>query len=162
MNRYVPYVMTAVLALSRPSAAQAPDESERLTVDAAIARGLDASHRVDEATARVDAAAAVTSQRHSALLPRVSGQASYTRWNHVEEFGIVMPNNQLRILYPDITDHYRTRLDVQWPLYTGGRLEALERAARIETDAVGHDRSAVQSRSARRDRAHVLDGGVGH
>ena len=46
-----------------------------------------------------------------------------------------MPNNQLRVIYPDIPDNYRTRLDLQWPIYTGGRVEALERAARIEADA---------------------------
>jgi outer membrane protein len=39
------------------------------------------------------------------------------------------------VIYPDVPDNYRTRLDVQYPLYTGGRLDALERAARIEATA---------------------------
>ncbi|MGE3178735.1 MAG: TolC family protein, partial [Vicinamibacterales bacterium] len=42
-------------------------------------------------------------------------------------------------------DNYRTRLDAQWPVYTGGRLQALERAARTELAAVDHDRAALQS-----------------
>jgi outer membrane protein TolC len=145
MNRYLPFVMAATLAASQPAAAQVSDQPERLTIDAAIDRGLDASHRLDEATARVDAAAAVTGQRHAALLPRVSGQAGYTRTNHVEPFGIISGANQLRVIYPDIPDNYRTRLDAQWPLYTGGRLEALERAAQIDASASGRDRSALQS-----------------
>ena len=32
-------------------------------------------------------------------------------------------------------DNYRTRLDVQWPIYNGGRTDALVRAARAEAGA---------------------------
>ena len=71
---------------------------------------------------RGDAARAVTAQRHAATLPRLTGQAGYTRTNHVEAFGVLLPDNQLRVIYPDIPDNYRTRADLQWPLYTGGRL----------------------------------------
>ena len=53
----------------------------------------------------------------------------------MEAFGILAPNNQFRVIYPDIPDNYRTRLDLQWPIYTGGRLDALERAARIDATA---------------------------
>jgi outer membrane protein TolC len=61
------------------------------------------------------------------------------RTNHVEEFGVPQPDGSLRLIYPDIPDNYRTRLDVQWPLYTGGRTEALTSAARSERDAAGRD-----------------------
>ena len=59
---------------------------------------------------------------------------------------VLLPNNQLRIIYPDIPDNYRTRLDLQWPIYTGGRLDAIERAARIEATA-----SEDEVAAARRD-----------
>src|SRR5205814_9904589 len=36
-------------------------------------------------------------------------------------------------------DNLRTRLDLQWPVYTGGRLDALERAARAEAAASAAD-----------------------
>ena len=107
----------------------------RLTVEEAITRGLATSHRIAEATARKDAADAVADERHAAALPQVAAQAGYMRTNHVEEFGVIMPNNQLRVIYPDVPDNYRTRLDLQWPVYTGGRVDALERAARIEATA---------------------------
>ena len=42
-------------------------------------------------------------------------------------------------------DNYRTRLDLQWPIYTGGRTDALERAARAEAEAVGAERQAAQA-----------------
>ena len=36
---------------------------------------------------------------------------------------------------PDVPDNYRARLDLQWPIYTGGRADALERAAMPEREA---------------------------
>jgi outer membrane protein len=115
-----------------------------LTLDEAVRRGLEASPRLAEALARGEAAEAVADQRHAAALPQVAAQAGYTRTNHVEEFGVLLPNNQLRIIYPDIPDNYRTRLDLQWPLYTGGRLAALERAARTEAAAWANNLDAAR------------------
>ena len=116
-----------------------------LSLDEAIARGLAASHRLAEAGARGDAAAAAAAGRHAALRPQVAAQAGYTRTNHVDEFGVLLPNNQLKIIYPDIPDNYRARLDVQWPIYTAGRLDALERAARAEAAASADDLAAARA-----------------
>jgi outer membrane protein TolC len=107
----------------------------RLALDEAVRRGLETSHRIAEAVARGEAADAIVSERRAAALPQIAAQAGYMRTNHVEAFGVLLPNNQLRVIYPDIPDNYRTRLDLQWPIYTGGRLDALERAARIEATA---------------------------
>ena len=60
----------------------------RLTLDDAIARGLEASHRVAEIDARREAARAVEDQRQAASMPQLALQAGYTRTNHVDEFGI--------------------------------------------------------------------------
>jgi outer membrane protein TolC len=116
-----------------------------LTREDAIAFGLSTSHRLAEAVARGEAAEAVTAERHAALLPQIAGQAGYTRTNHVDEFGILLPNNQVRIIYPDVPDNYRARLDLQWPIYTAGRLGALERAARSEAAASGDDLAAARA-----------------
>lgn len=117
----------------------------RLTIDDAISRGLETSHRIAEVIARGQAADAATGVRHAAMLPQVAAQAGYTRTNHVDEFGIPLSTNQLRVIYPDIPENYRTRLDVQWPLYTGGRLDALERAARIEATASADEVAAARA-----------------
>lgn len=129
------------VALTAPSAsAQELDPAPlRLTLDEAVRRGLETSHRIAEVVARGDAAEAVVGERRASTLPQIAAQAGYTRTNHVETFGILLPNNQLRVIYPDIPDNYRTRLDLQWPIYTGGRLDALERAARIEATASADD-----------------------
>src|SRR5213592_1724936 len=100
----------------------------RLTLADAITRGLEASHRVAEIDARQEAARAIEDQRKAASSPQVALQAGYARTNHVDEFGI--PGG--RLIYPDIPDNIRSRIDLQWPIYTGGRTSALTRAAAAE------------------------------
>ena len=116
-----------------------------ITLQEAIERGLAASHRLAEASARGEIAQAIAAQRHAAALPQVAARAGYTRTNHVEEFGVPLPNNQLRIIYPDVPNNYQSRLDLQWPIYTGGRLDALERAAQAEAAAAARDLEAARA-----------------
>jgi outer membrane protein TolC len=127
-----------MLAVAVPASAQEKAPMP-LALDEAVARGLEASHRLAEAAARVDAATAAADVRRAAVQPQIAAQAGYTRTNHVEPFGVLLPNNQLRIIYPDIPDNYRTRLDAQWLLWDGGRARALERAARTEAAATAAD-----------------------
>jgi outer membrane protein TolC len=138
-------LLSVMAAGAGRAGAQAAPEPVTLSLADAVARGAASSHRVDEVTARADAARAVTEQRHAALLPRLSAQGGYMRTNHVDAFGVLMPNNQLRLIHPDIPDNFGTRVDAQWPLYTGGRVQALERAARIEATAAGGDVAATQA-----------------
>ena len=56
-----------------------------------------------------------------------------------------LPNNQLRVIYPDVPDNYRTRLDAQWPIHTGGRVEALIAAAQLDASAAGDDVETLRS-----------------
>ena len=125
---------TALLAGS--AAAQAP---LRLTLDDAVSRGLAESHRLAELRARQEGAAAAVQGRQAAKLPQVSAQAGYTRTNHIDPFALPSAIGPSKVIYPDIPDNYRTRLDFQWPIYTFGRLDALERAARAEAGASGFD-----------------------
>jgi outer membrane protein TolC len=125
--------------------ASAQGATLRLTLDEAITRGLEASHRVEELSARQDAARAVADQHQAAERPQAAAIASYTRTNHVEEFSVPNASGGLRVIYPDIPDNVRSRIDLQWPIYTGGRLEALTRAAGAEVEALGHDRDALRA-----------------
>jgi outer membrane protein TolC len=124
---------------------QAQPAPLRLTLQDAIARGIEASERVAELLAREDAARAVEAQRTSATRPQLAAIASYTRTNHVEEFGVPNSTGGVRIIYPDIPDNLRSRLDLQWPIYTGGRLQALVRAARAEAGATAEERATAQA-----------------
>jgi outer membrane protein len=125
----------------RPS----PPAGEPLTLDEALARAAANSQRLAELQARSEAAEAAAAGRAAAARPIVAVTAGYTRTNHVEEFGISVPGLPPRIIYPDIPDNFRTRLDLQWPVYTGGRTGALERAARAEREAAGEDLAAARA-----------------
>jgi outer membrane protein TolC len=67
------------------------------------------------------------------------------RTNHVDEFALALPDQPLRVLYPDVPDNYSSRFDLQWPIYSGGRPQALERAAAAERDAATFDVSAARA-----------------
>ncbi len=138
-------VVTLMTLLGSAAVAHAQGDPLRLTLPDAIARGLAASHRIAELAAREDAARAVEDQREAATRPNIAVAASYTRTNHVEEFGVPNPAGGVRIIYPDIPDNVRSRLDLQWPIYTGGRLQALMRSAASETQATAQDREAARA-----------------
>lgn len=118
---------------------------ETVTLEDAIARGLQGSARLAELQARHEGAAALQAGRAAARLPIVAAQAGYTRTNHVDEYGIALPGQPLRVLYPDVPNNYRARLDLQWPIYTAGRTGALERAALAETQASAEDIAAARA-----------------
>lgn len=117
----------------------------RLTLPDAIQRALEASHRLAELRARSAASAAALDGRQAAKLPQLALQAGYQRTAHVEEFGVPNASGGMRIIYPDIPDNFRTRLDFQWPIYTAGRLDALARAAQAEVEAGGSDLAAARN-----------------
>ena len=121
----------------RAALAQPADAAPlQLTLDEAIrARPRDEPPDRGSDRARRGCRGAV-GERHAATLPQLSRRWPATRARTTSRRSAsCRPNNQLRIIYPDVPDNYRTRLDVQWPIYTGGRLDALERAARIEATA---------------------------
>ena len=131
-------VLALIVLSARAASAQAP---LRLTLDEAVRRGLEASHRLAELGARQEAAQAVEDQRKAASMPQVALLAGYTRTNHVEAFGI--PGGA--VIYPDIPDNIRSRVDLQWPIFTGGRLSALTRAAAADASATGQDRDVARA-----------------
>lgn len=134
-------LLAAILACSAQVALRAqPSASEvRLTLDDAVARAFETSHRLAEVRARREGAEATVRVRQAADMPTVAVSGGYTRTNHVDVFGIPQPDGALRVVYPDIPDNYRTRIEMQWPIYTGGRTDALERAARAEAGATELD-----------------------
>jgi outer membrane protein TolC len=138
-------VCTALLLLAAPGrAAHAQAPPPRVTLADALARAAANSHRLAELTARESASGAVVDQHARADLPIVAAHAGYQRTNHVDEFGFIQ-SGQFQVLYPDVPDNSRARLDLQWPIYTGGRTQALERAARAEQHAAGRDLEAARA-----------------
>lgn len=128
----------AVVSLAAPAAAQ-DAATIRLTLDDAMAKAVETSHRIGEARARVDAARASTASRNAADKPVFSLLGGYTRTNHVDEYAITLPGQTPRVIYPDVPDNVRARIDMAWPVYTSGRLPALERAAGADLEAASRD-----------------------
>jgi outer membrane protein TolC len=134
-----------LLLVAAPAVARGQAGAVRVTLEEAQARAIAASHRLAEARAREAAARAAADVRESDRRPAVSASAGYTRTNHVTPFFVPSAIGLPRVLYPDVPDNYRTRLDLQWPIYSGGRLDALERAAQAEAAAVQADVTAAHA-----------------
>ncbi|MGH9254640.1 MAG: TolC family protein [Vicinamibacterales bacterium] len=121
----------------------------RLSLDEARTRAVAASHRLAEGRARAAAAEATVEIRQAANRPIFGVLAGYMRTSHVTPFFVPgstgAPGFAPSALYPDVPDNYRTRLDLQWPIYNGGRTDALERAARAEASAAGADVGSAQA-----------------
>ena len=117
----------------------------RLTLPDALARGLEASHRIAEVQAREAGARAAVSFAELAKRPALNASAGYSRTNHVEEFSFPQANGTRLVVYPDIPDNFVTRIGVQWPIYTAGRTDALARAAAAEVSAVGAEIEAARA-----------------
>jgi outer membrane protein TolC len=141
---------TVIVALALSSVAFTPLFAQdgpvvRLTIEEAQARALAASHRLAEARARETAAKAGVDVRASADRPTIAAVAGYSRTQHVIPFAVPGALGVPRLLYPDVPDNYHSRLDLQWPIYTGGQTSALERAARAEATAVGAEVLVAQA-----------------
>ena len=134
-----------LLSLAIPTIALAQAASPPITLEDAIAQGLANSRRLAEIEARGQAADYAVAGRHASEMPIVAVVGGYTRTNHVQAFVITTPLRPPQVVYPDIPNNYRTRLDLQWPIYTGGRGDALERAARAEREAIGKDLDAARA-----------------
>ena len=133
------------LSLLMPTVAAAQSPPAPLTLADAVAQGLANSQRLAELQAREEAARFAAEGRHDAYLPVVSLQGGYTRTNHVDEFSVIAPGPSRVVVAPDIPDNYRTRLDLQWPIYTVGRTDALVQAATAERTAAGKDLEAARA-----------------
>ncbi len=144
VNAVTYMVACAVISLAAVGRAQAQPGPIRLTLDDAMARAVDTSHRMGEARARQAGAEATVVVRRKSDDPTATASAGYTRTNHVDEFGVPQPNGMLRVIYPDIPDNFRTRVELVWPVYTAGRSDALARAAQAEATATGSDLAAVR------------------
>jgi outer membrane protein TolC len=131
--------VVVLLALLVPALSYGQQPPIRLSLADAIARGLANSHRLAEARAREEGARAAANSAELSDRPTFNANAGYVRTNHVLAFGFPRPDGALVIVFPDIPDNFTTRLSFQWPIYTSGQSDALERAALAEAQAAGAD-----------------------
>lgn len=139
------WVSLVVLLMSAVVAGAQEPPQVPLTMQQAIARAMEQSDRLAEMQARERGAQAAVRARDAADRPTLSITGGYTRTNHVDAFGVRQPNGDLRIIYPDIPDNFFTRAMLQWPIYSGGRHDALVRAASAEARAVAAEAAVTRA-----------------
>lgn len=143
MIRSLVFLVLAV-SCAGPVAAQTSGPPLTLTLEEAVARGLASSHRIAEMMARREGLTAQLQQRKADERPQIVASGGYTRTNHVDEFGLQLPNNVFRVIYPDLPDNVRSRIEGQWTVYNSGRFAALQNATRLEGLATDHDLDALR------------------
>ena len=145
-----------MLFVANAALAQSPTPALSRRCDYARLRN---SHRLAEARAREEGAKAAATPPTLPTSRRSMPTPDTTRTNHVLNFGFPRPDGAIVIVFPDIPDNFTSRVSFQWPIYTSGRSDALERAAIAEAQAAGADIETDPRRSAPGDRSRLLGGG---
>jgi outer membrane protein len=125
---------------ARPASAQT---TLALTLEDAIQRGVNHDPRLGEARSRDAAASEAVDSKAALGRPTVSGSAAYLRTNHVPPFGVNSATG-FNVIFPDVPNNYRFRAEVDVPLYTAGRVDALVASARADEQATAADLRASE------------------
>jgi outer membrane protein TolC len=132
-------------APARVDAPQPPAETGmRLTLAEAVERAQAHSARLAQLRALETASAEGLRGARAARLPRAELRASYTRSSDVPELTLVTPGGEVRTIFPNIPNSYRSRLGVSLPLYAGGQIAGGIEAAREAGGAAAQDLEAAR------------------
>jgi outer membrane protein TolC len=140
----VAIAMSAVW-LGAPRTAWSQSGATALTLGEAIERASRFAPRLAEAEARVTAAREQAAARRADGQPAIVATTGVLRTNHVDEFGVPQAGGLTRILFPDLPTNYRARVEMTVPIYTSGRLTALDRAAGDTVRAASAEREVVSA-----------------
>ncbi len=130
--------LSFVALLLIPLAAWA--QRKPLSLDEAIASGLERSPGLRASQAAFESRAAATREIAAARLPALKLGGGYTRLSEVPDFQVTLPIAPEPItVSQSYFNNLSLRLGVQQPVFTGLRLEAGERSARMLEAAAGQD-----------------------
>ncbi len=137
-------MMIAVLAFfgaqALPGPSLAAEDRRPLSLDEAVAAGLQASPGLHASQMRVDASAAKTREIAAGRLPSLKFGGGYMRLSEVPPFQVVLPISPNPIVVSqNYFNNYTLRLGLQQPLFTGFRLEAGTESARFLEKSAGLD-----------------------
>jgi outer membrane protein TolC len=141
MAGFVPAIVAVFVAAAPadPTAPQPAPSVLRLTLQETVTRAREASPRLAQLRSLESAAEAGKRGAHAQGLPLFGLSAGYTRWSNVPDVSVPLPTGGTQVIYPNIPDNYQSRLGVQMPLYTGGRVSGTTAAAEHERTAAAHD-----------------------
>jgi len=129
-------VFAALLALPLAAVAQ----PRPLSLEEALAAGLEKSPGLQASRLELEAATARSREVAAGRLPSLKLGGGYTRLSEVPDFQVTLPISPDPIVVSQsYFNQFNLRLGVQQPLFTGFRLQAGERSARLLEAAAGQD-----------------------
>ncbi len=129
-------VFAALLALPLAAVAQ----PRPLSLEEALAAGLEKSPGLRASRLELEAATARSREVAAGRLPSLKLGGGYTRLSEVPDFRVTLPISPDPIVVSQsYFNNFNLRLGIQQPLFTGFRLQAGERSARLLEAAAGQD-----------------------
>jgi outer membrane protein TolC len=134
-------------------------EDETLTLERAIALALEANHELLAAGARTASVAATLDEAQGRRLPSIDLDLGFQRTNNPAlVFGNLLGQESFTeesfaigsLNRPDPLDNWRSRVSLELPLWTGGRIRHAVGAARSALAATSADEAALRQRIVRR------------
>jgi outer membrane protein len=128
----------AVILLILPLAALA--QKRPLSLEEAVAAGLEASPGLHASRMKVESTAAKSREIEAGRLPSFKFGGGYTRLSEVPPFEVTLPISPNPIVVSqNYFNNFNLRLGVQQPLFTGFRLQAGAESARMLEKSAGQD-----------------------
>ncbi|RPJ00225.1 MAG: TolC family protein [Candidatus Aminicenantes bacterium] len=130
--------LAVAIALALPLLAGA--QKIPLSLEEALAAGLDSSPGLHASRLKLEAASASAREIAAGRLPALKLGAGYTRLSEVPDFQVTLPISPIPVVVSQsYFNNFNLRLGVQQPLFTGFRLQAGEGSARMLEAAAGQD-----------------------
>jgi outer membrane protein len=131
-------IFAVVVILILPLAARA--QKRPLSLEEAIAAGLEASPGLHASRMKVESTAAKSREIEAGRLPSLKLGGGYTRLSEVPPFEVTLPISPNPIVVSrNYFNNFSLRLGVQQPLFTGFRLQAGAESARLLEKSAGQD-----------------------
>jgi outer membrane protein len=132
------FASIALVLFLLPLAARA--QTRALSLDEAIAAGLEASPGLHASRMKAESSTAKAREVAAGRLPSLRLGAGYTRLSEVPPFQVTLPISPNPIVVSQsYFNNWNMRLSVQQPLFTGFRLEAGTESARMLEKSAGLD-----------------------
>ncbi len=131
-------IAAVAVILALPLAAGA--QRRPLSLEEALAIGIESSPGLNASRLELEAAASKSREIAAGRLPALKFGGGYARLSEVPDFQVTLPISPDPITVSrSYFDNFNLRLGVQQPLFTGFRLQAGERSARLLASAAGQD-----------------------
>jgi outer membrane protein len=131
-------IFAVAVILILPLAARA--QKRPLSLEEAIAAGLEASPGLHASRMKVESTAAKSREIEAGRLPSLKLGGGYTRLSEVPPFEVTLPISPNPIVVSrNYFNNFSLRLGVQQPLFTGFRLQAGAESARLLEKSAGQD-----------------------